>query len=100
MLHMAVIKHGPDTCAAVHADIGDLAREGFGALETIGANHQVKIHGAWGNAPGHTFFVLLDAADAHAVNEVMIEAKIFHWNSVDVHAVKTVEDMMPLAAGG
>ena len=42
----------------------------------------------------------MDAANAHAVNEMLIESKVFHWNTVNVFAVKTLEDMIPLAAGG
>ncbi len=100
MLHMAVIEHGADTCAAVHPHIGDLARQGMGDLESIGRKHGVEVKGSWGNAPAHKFFVLVDAANAHVVNEMLIEAKVFHWNTVNVLAVKTLEDMIPLAAGG
>ena len=72
----------------------------MGDLESIGKKHGVEIKGSWGNAPAHKFFVLMDAANAHAVNEMLIESKVFHWNTVNVLAVKTLEDMIPLAAGG
>ncbi len=74
---MAVIEHGAETCAAVHPHIGDLARQGMGDLESIGKKHGVEIKGSWGNAPAHKFFVLMDAANAHVVNEMLIESKVF-----------------------
>ena len=72
MLHMAVIEHGADTrrCSSTHRGPGK-ARNG--KLESIGRKHGVEIKGSWGNAPAHKFFVLMDAANAHAVNEMLIE---------------------------
>ncbi len=100
MLHIAVIEHGADTCAAVHSHIGDLARQGLGDLQSIAGKHKVDVQGAWGNAAAHKFFVPADAPNAHAVNDLLVEAKVFHWNTVNVFAVETMEEMMPLAAGG
>ena len=35
MLHMVVFSHGPDTCAAVHPDLGDKARNGMARMEEV-----------------------------------------------------------------
>lgn len=96
MLHMVVITHGPDTCAAVHPDLGDKARKGIGQLEEISKKHQLTVKGSWVDAPAHVFFFLIDAPNAHAINDLMVETELFHWNTVDIHAVGTLEEAMSL----
>ncbi len=98
MLHMVVITHGPDTCAAVHPDIGDKARNAMGQMEEVSKKHQVSIQGSWVDAPAHIFFFLADAPNAHAINDLMIELQFFHWNTVEIHPIRTLEESMPLAA--
>jgi Domain of unknown function (DUF3303) len=98
MLHIAVLTHGPDTCAAGHPAIGELARTGFGKMEESAGKLGIKAQGFWVDAPGHTFFMLLDAPHAHAVNQLMIETQAFLWNTVEIHPVITSEEAMPLTA--
>ena len=98
MLHMAVITHGPETCAAAHPQYGELARDGLGRMEAASKSLDVVVKGYWLDAPGHAFFLLLDAPNAHAVNNLMVELKLFHWNTVNVHPVTTMDEAMPLIA--
>ena len=98
MLHMVVITHGPDTCAAVHPDIGDKARNAFGQMEGTSKRHQVSVQETWVDAPGHVFYLMADAPNAHAINDLMIELELFHWNTIDVHAVRTMDETLSLAA--
>ena len=39
MLHMATITHGPDTCAAVHPDVGEKARKGIANMDEVAKKH-------------------------------------------------------------
>lgn len=100
MLHMAVLTHGPDTCAAAHPEFGELARTGFGEMDAVAGKLGIKPQGFWIDAPAHKFFMLLDAPHAHAVNQMMIEIKAFLWNTVEIHPVITSEEAMPLTAKG
>lgn len=99
MLHMVVMTHGPDTCAAAHAEQGELARSGFGRMDAASKKHQVAVQGAWADPPAHVFYILADAPNAHAINNLMMELQLFLWNTVEVHPVVTVAEAMPLAAG-
>ena len=98
MLHMAVITHGPDTCAAVHPEAGEKARTGFGQMDEVSKKHQVTVQGAWVDPPGHVFYMLADAPNAHALNSLMTELQLFHWNTVDIHPIMSVEEAMSLTA--
>jgi len=96
MLHMAVLTHGPDTCAAAHPEFGELARDGFGDINESAGKLGIEVQGFWVNTPGHTFFILLDAPNAHAINRLMIETKAFVWNTVEIHTIITSEEAMQL----
>ncbi len=97
MLHMVVLKHGPDTCAAAHPEQGEMARNAWDRMEETSKKHQVSIQGAWVDAPAHEFYFLADALNAHAINNLMIELKFFLWNTVDIHPVVTLEEAMKLS---
>jgi hypothetical protein len=98
VLHMAVLTHGPETCAARDPELGELARVGFGKIDESAEKLGIKVQGSWVNAPGHTFFLLLEAPNAHAINRLMVEIQAFLWNTVAIHPIITSEEAMPLAA--
>jgi hypothetical protein len=99
MLHMIVLSHGPETCAAVHPHLGEMGRTAFDNLPDTGRKFGIDIKGSWVDPPGHVFYVLADAPNAHDVNRLMAEEKLFHWNTVDIHPIITTEEAASLAAG-
>jgi len=98
MLHMVILTHGPDTCAAVDAEIGAKARSGMGQIEEASKKHGVAVQGFWVDPPGHQFYMVADAPNAHAISDLMVELQFFHWNTVDIHAIRTFEEAMRLSA--
>ena len=96
MLHMVVITHGPDTCAGAHPESGVLARDAFGQIDAKAAEHGVSIQARWVDVVGHTFYIVADAPSAHVVSVLMIELRLYHWNTVDVHPIVTLEEGLAL----
>lgn len=96
MLHMIVMTHEPDTCAASNAASGEMARKGFEQLDATAKKHQVTVQGRWVDPPAHVFYIVADAPNAHVINSIMTELKFFHWNTIDIHPIITVEDAMSL----
>ena len=97
MLHMVVLTHGPDTCAAAHKEYGDMVREAMAHKDEASKKHGATIQGGWVDAPAHLFYLLVDAPNAHTVNSLMAELKFFLWNTVDIHPIVTLEEAMKLA---
>jgi hypothetical protein len=89
---MAVLTHGPDTCAAVHEEQGAMMDHASEQLDDVAKTLGVTVQGWWIDPPAHTFFMLLDAADAHAISNLMIELRLFHWNSVQIFPLVTVSE--------
>ena len=98
MLHMVVIEHGPDTCAAVHSEMGGLARSARTQMDETSSRLGIKVQGWWVDPPAHVFYMLADAPNAHVINNLMTELRLFHWNTIDIHPIMTIDEAMPLAA--
>ena len=97
MLHMVVLNHGPDTCAAANPESGEMARTARDNMEDVSKKYQVTIQGAWVDAPAHVLYLLVDAPNAHVINTIMMELKFALWNTIDIHPILTLEEAMPLA---
>jgi len=97
MLHMVVLTHGPDTCAAANAEASDMARDAMARMEEVSNKFQCFVKGAWVDPPAHTFYIVADAPNAHVVNQVMEDLKFMLWNTVDIHPIVTLEEAMNLA---
>ena len=97
MLHMVILAHGPDTCAAAHAEYGDMARDSMAQKDEVSKKLGVTIQGSWVDAPAHLFYLLVDAPNAHAINNLMADLKFFLWNTVDIHPIVKLEEAMKLA---
>ena len=57
----------------------------------------ITVQGAWVNMPGHTMYFLLDAPNAHVVNQMFAELRFMEWNTVVVNPVVTLEQAMEKA---
>ena len=99
MLHMVVLTHGPDTCAAVQPEAGEMARTARNQLEDTARKLGAVVQSWWIDPPAHVFYIVVDAPNAHVVNSLMIELKLFLWNTVDIHPIITADEAMPLVAG-
>ncbi len=97
MLHMVVLTHGPDTCAAAHAESGQMMRDAMNNMDEVSKKHGVAVQGAWIDPPGHIFYIVADAPNAHVINDLVTELKLFHWNTIVIHPVITLEEAIPLA---
>ena len=97
MLHMIVMTHGPDTCAAANAEAAEMARAAQEQMNDVARKHQAEIKGAWVNPPRHVFYVVADAPNAHILINLVTELRFFHWNTVDIQPIITLEEAMKLA---
>ena len=42
---------------------------------------------AWTNLPGHASYFVLDAPNAHVINQALIELEVVTWNTCQVNLV-------------
>ena len=74
MKHMVVNTHNAESCAFRGEEEGNFMA---GALDAIGkafADQGGTVDGFWINRSAHTFFMLIDAPNAHAIDEALLKA--------------------------
>jgi len=60
--------------------------------DQVAAARGIAIQGAWVNAPAHTTFMLVEAPNAHAVNDFVREIQLMAWNTITVHPVASMTE--------
>ncbi len=94
MLHMVVATHGPDTCAAVVPAAAEMAKAGFQQLGGAAKKLGITVQGTWTNMPAHIMYILVDAPNAHVVNQLFRDIHLMDWNTVVVNPVITLQEAM------
>ena len=92
MLHMVIATHGPDTCAAAVPEVAEMAMAGFQKMDEVAANLGITVQGSWANMPAHALYVVVDAPNAHVVNQLARETQLMNWNTVNVSPVITLPE--------
>jgi hypothetical protein len=92
MLHMMVATHGPDTCPAAVPDVAEIARAGFQQMGEASKKLGITVQGAWSNMPAHIIYILVDAPNAHVVNQLSRDIHLMDWNTVVVNPVVTLPE--------
>jgi muconolactone delta-isomerase len=94
MLHMVVATHGPESCPVVAPDSMNKASSAIKRMGEVTKALGITVQGSWTNMPGHVMYFLLDAPNAHVVNQMAMELQLMDWNTVDVNPVITVQEAM------
>jgi hypothetical protein len=87
MLHMVVATHGPETCAVVVPEVREKALSASQRMGEVTKALGITVQGAWANMPGHTLYFLLDAPNAHVVNQMAVELHFMDWSTWVVNPV-------------
>ncbi len=93
MLHMIVNTHAPESCAFRSEANRDALLGGLTALSEAATAAGASLEGAWANRAAHTAFALIEAPDAHTVDEIVGTAGLIGWTDSRVFAVATLEQV-------
>jgi hypothetical protein len=94
MLHMVVATHSPANCPMVDKASGQKLLSANQRSAEVGKKLGATLQGSWTDMPAHITFMLVDAPNAHVVNQMAIELKMMDWNTVVVYAVVTAQEAM------
>lgn len=94
MLHMIVQTHNPESCAFRTPEHGAALAEPYERfVEQVAASHGITIEGSWVNRPAHEVFILAHAANAHAVEDALLEAGLVGRTHTRVLSVVPTQDV-------
>ncbi len=93
MLHMVVNSHNPESCAFRGQDEGRILSDAFDRLDVQAAEQGVMVKGSWVNRGAHEIFVLVDAPNAHVIEEALLGAGLVGRTHSRVLSVMATEDV-------
>lgn len=90
MLHMIVNTHNPESCAFRGDEEGEILRGAFDRFGSTEGGLQVK--DSWVNRAAHEIFVLVDAPNAHVIEEALLDAGMVGRTHTRILPVIAAED--------
>ena len=94
MLHMIVSTHSPETCPITNPTLAKTVLESNQRMPEVAKKLGVAIQGAWTHMGGHVTFMLVDAPNAHVLNEMGVELKLMNWNTSVIHPILTMQEAL------
>ena len=93
MLHMVVNTHNPESCAFRGQDEGRVLSDAFDRLDEQAAEHGAMVKASWVNRGAHEIFMLVDAPNAHVIEEALLGAGLVGRTHSRVLSVVATEDV-------
>ena len=96
MLYMVSLNHSPDKCPGVAPEIRDRVLVMASTMTEVLKTHGCSFQGGWVSKSAHLTFIVIDAPNAHAVDDAMVDLGLAVWNTASIYPVITLEE----AVGG
>jgi hypothetical protein len=91
--HMVVGRHNPESCAFRSEEDGAILGGAIDAFGTAAAALGLTIEGSWIGRSSHTSFILVDAPNAHAIDEALLSAGLVGRNHTDIYPIFAMEEV-------
>lgn len=98
MLHMAIAIHSSETCPGAHPEIREKTLGRLSTMDEAAASLGAKVIGSWTNMPAHETYIVVDAPNAHVVNQFLMDIGIIDWNTTHVNPVVPFGEAASVAA--
>ena len=92
MLYFVSLRHAPNQCPGVAIDIRGRVLTMASTMDEILERRGCSFHGGWVSKSAHLTVVVIDAPDAHTVDDLMIDLGLAVWNTADIYPVITLEE--------
>ena len=99
MLHMLVNSHNPESCAFRSEEDEAALAPGFTQITQAALDRGATVQGSWVNTASHTIFLVVDAPNAHVIDEVIRDAGLTGRTHTAVFAVQDTKALLDEEAG-
>jgi len=94
MLHMIVSTHNPESCAFRGKEEEELLNHAGDEFEGSLPDRGLGMKGSWVNRAAHEIFMLIEAPNAHVIEEALLAAGLVGRTHSRVLPVVALEDAM------
>jgi len=95
MLHMVVSTHDPADCAFRGKEQEDVLVGAFEAFEKAAPDKGLSLMGAYINRSIHEAFTVIDAPNAHVIEEALLVSGLLARSTSRILPVVTADDAIP-----
>jgi uncharacterized protein with GYD domain len=93
MKHMVVNTHNAESCAFRNEEDGEAMLGALDALGNAWSELGATLEGFWVNRSAHTFFILVDAPNAHVIDEAMLKASLIGRTHTEIFPVLSLDEV-------
>ncbi len=94
MLYMVIATHSPESCPMSNATVRQKTVVNNQKVVELTKKYNVTQQGSWTFFGGHVIYMLVDAPNAHVINQMLMELGIMEWNTVVINPVITMQEAM------
>lgn len=91
MLHMVVNTHNAESCAFRSDEDEKILTAG---IEAFQGTKEFALKGWWINRTAHEFFILVDAPNAHVIEDALVDAGLVGRTHSRILPVNTAKDVL------
>ncbi len=92
MLYMVELNHTPQQCPGVATEIRDRALRMSETMDQVMQSHGCTFQAGWVSKSAHVTFIVIDAPNAHAVDDAMVDLGLAVWNTATTYPVITIQE--------
>jgi uncharacterized protein with GYD domain len=93
MKHMIVNTHNAESCAFRSEEDGTAVAGGLDAFGKVAAELGMTIDHFWMSRAAHTFFIVVDAPTAHAIDEAVLRSGLMGRTRTEILPIHTMEQV-------
>ena len=87
MLYMMSLNHRPEQCPGVAIDIRDRVLRMASTMTEVLQTYGCTFQGGWVSKSAHLTFIVIDAPNAHAVDDAIVDLGLAVWNTATIYPV-------------
>ena len=91
-MYLMSLNHSPDQCPGVVNEIRDRVVLMNSTMSEVLQTHGCTFQGAWVSKSAHQFFMLIDAPNAHAVDDATVDLGMAVWSTLTMYPVITLQE--------
>ncbi len=92
MLYFVSLDHSPEKCPGVALDIRDRVVRMWDSMDQVLQSRGCSYQGGWVSKSAHLSVLVIDAPNAHAVDDAMVDLGLAVWNSATIYPVITLQE--------
>ena len=90
-LHMLVNTHTAESCGFRSDENREVLVGGIRGIADVAKQHGAIVVGSWINRAAHKFFVLIEAENAHVIDQIVVDCGWISHTDSNVYAVTDAE---------